>query len=115
MKNENNNVPMVMKPREVKRAFDYLSEVLSHHPEAYVYLDTNSYRTFFSHFTNSREYSHRLTWNEALRLHSYLKFYIDRNKKTTITITTEQIRNFPIYGLNVKGERKWDVKEKETA
>lgn len=114
MNNENNDVPLVMNSREVKRAYNYLSEVLAHHPEAYVYLDTNTYRTFFSHFINSKECSHRLTWNEALRLHSYLKFYIDRNKKNTITITTAQIRTFPLYGLNVKGERKWDVKEKET-
>lgn len=98
-----NEIQIKMNRREVKRAFNYLGEQLAGKIKQHVVLDTNNYRTFFSHFTG-REYRYELTWNEALRLHSYLRFYIDRDKKNKISISMSQIRNFPIYGLNVNKE-----------
>lgn len=92
-----------MKPREVKRAFDYLTEQLAGKIKETVVLDTNNYRTFFSHFS-SKEYRYEFTWNEAIRFHSYLRFYLDRKKNNVIQVTLFQIRNFPLYGLNVKKE-----------
>lgn len=103
---EDKEINIIMNRREVKRAFDYLTEQLKGHVEPYVYLDTNNYRTFFSHFIFNKEYSYRLTWNEALRLHSYLRFYIERKKKHDLSITMAQIRNFPLYGLNVKDAKE---------
>lgn len=92
-----------MTPREVKRAYDYLSKQLAGKIQSIVMLDTNNYRSFLSCFTN-KEFRYVLTWNEALRLHSYLRFYLDRNKNNKIEITMSQIRHFPVYGLNVVKE-----------
>lgn len=88
-------------PSEVKRAFKYLSTKLDGPIADTVSLDTNNYRGFWSCFS-SKEYNYQFTWNEALRFHSYLRFYLERGKKTPLVVTLFQIRTFPVYGLNVK-------------
>lgn len=94
-----------MTASEVKRAFHYLGEKLEGRIEEFVSLDTNNYRGFWSCMKFSKEYNYRLTWNEALRLHSYLRFYLERHKKRELDVTMSQIRNFPLYGLNVKDSK----------
>lgn len=93
-----------MTPKEAKRVFDFLGEKLKGSIQPTVHLDTNNYRGFWSCFKFSKEYHYVLTWNEALRFHSYLRFYLEREKSHELNVTMSQIRNFPVYGLTTKGK-----------
>lgn len=91
-----------LKSKEARILFKHLSEVLAGHILEEVIVHSSDYRTFWTQILSKKEYTFRLTWNEALRLHSYLRFYIERNKQHTLLIDEKKIKSFPLYGLNVK-------------
>lgn len=107
---EDNEVMIHIRVSEIQTVFDFLSEKLSGAVRKTVTLDTNNYRGFWSSMINKYEYRYVLTWNEALRLHSYLRYWLEKGRDRDISVSLNSIRNFALYGVNVKCPKP--IKEK---
>lgn len=88
---------------EVIRLNEKLLDILEGPIVEFITVDTNSYRGLLHAIFSRTEVNYKLSWNEALRLSSYLIYQIEKGKSKELNITEEMIRNFPIYGINVKG------------
>lgn len=99
---EDNEVIIHIAVSEIRTAFDFLSDKLKGRVRQTVVLDTNNYRGFWSSLMNKHEYRYVLTWNEALRLQSYLRYWLEKGRDRDISVSLASIRNFAVYGVNVK-------------